>query len=221
MVRRWAQHRRRSIQCESVTQHGQLVSVLERSRELGLLGPGDIDTHIRHADGFVSLVADRQRLPVLDLGSGGGVPGLVIACEVPDAELVLVDAQARRCAFLREAVRRLDLADRVSVVNGRAEDLARAESYRERFGTVVARSFGRPALTAECAVGFLLPGGSLFVSEPPDEEDRWPAEALRGMGFDVGPRTSSPNGDIRELRRSGSLPDLPRPVGVPARRPLF
>ncbi|MGB6057336.1 MAG: RsmG family class I SAM-dependent methyltransferase, partial [Microthrixaceae bacterium] len=80
----------------------QLYRVLERSRELGFLGPGDIDAQVEHALAFLPALASRER--ILDLGSGGGLPGLVLATHLTDAEFVLLDAQGRRCTFLESAV---------------------------------------------------------------------------------------------------------------------
>ncbi|MGH9005022.1 MAG: RsmG family class I SAM-dependent methyltransferase, partial [Acidimicrobiia bacterium] len=120
---------------------------------------------------------------VLDLGSGGGVPGLVLAHELPALRIVLVDAAVRRCRFLREAIADVGLTGQVEVVEERAETAARHPTLRGAFDVVVARSFGAPALTAECAVGFLRLGGSLVVSEPPEASGRWPPEALDELGY--------------------------------------
>jgi hypothetical protein len=103
----------------------------------------------------------------LDLGSGGGLPGLVLVSAWPTTDWCLLDANQRRTEFLQEAVDELGLAGRVTVRRGRAEDLAHDPSLRGTFDLVVARSFGKPAVTAECAAGFLAVGGSLVVSEPP------------------------------------------------------
>lgn len=84
----------------------------------------------------------------------------------PEARAVLVDAQEKRCRFLTDAVAELGFADRATVRCGRAETLARDPELRGRFGLVVARGFGPPAVTAECAVGFLSPGGTVAVTEP-------------------------------------------------------
>ena len=104
---------------------------------------------------------------VLDLGSGGGLPGLVLALEWPQTTVTLLDAQQRRTAFLADAVRRLGVTTRVQVVEGRAESLGRGAELRGRVDVVVARAFGRPAVTAECAAPFLRADGILVVSEPP------------------------------------------------------
>src|SRR5690606_17211507 len=129
---------------------------------------------------------------VLDLGSGGGVPGLVLAVRRPDLDVVLLDAMSRRCTFLEAAAAELGLAGRVRVVCERAEVAARDPELRGTFDVVVARSFAAPPVTAECAAGFLRVGGRLLVSEPPDHtgEERWPAAPLDELGLTVGRRWS-------------------------------
>ena len=65
-------------------------------------------------------------------------------------------------------------------------------SLRAAFDLVVARSFGAPAVTAECAVGFLATGGHLAVSEPPEPEaDRWPPEGLAAARVRPGARSAA------------------------------
>jgi 16S rRNA G527 N7-methylase RsmG len=121
---------------------------------------------------------------LLDLGSGGGVPGLVIAAARPEAAVVLLDASERRTDWLRRAVSRLGWTERVRVVTARAEVLGRDASWRSSQDAVVARGFGRPAVTAECAAPFLRIGGRLVVSEPPRVHgDRWPSAALAELGL--------------------------------------
>jgi 16S rRNA (guanine527-N7)-methyltransferase len=104
---------------------------------------------------------------LLDLGSGGGVPGLVIAELWPGISVTLLDAGKRRSELLQVGITEAGWEARVSVVRGRAEDLARVPDLRGSFDAVVARSFGPPAVTAECGSGFLSVGGLLVVSDPP------------------------------------------------------
>ncbi len=176
-----------------------------------------------HARAYAAAgLGDRAR-PILDLGSGGGVPGLVLAADDPDARLVLVEANQRRCGFLVEAVSSLGLGGRVDVVCERAELLGRSPGHRGRYGTVVARGFGRPAVTAECAAPLLGRAGRLLVSEPPEEpaERRWPAEALDSLGLVLRTVSAGPP-RIAVLERTRSCPErFPRRVGVPAKRPLW
>ena len=196
-----------------------LLQQLARARDLGLLGPGPVEDHHAPAGGFVdALVGVGGR--VVDLGSGGGVPGLPVALARPDLEMVLVDASARRGAFLTAAVEALGIADRVSVVVGRAEAVGRGV-LRGSADAVIARSFGPPAATAECAAPFLRVGGRLVVSEPPEGDDRWPPAGTARLGLSpVGVSHGSPR--IQVLEQIRPCPDsYPRRDGVPAKRPLF
>lgn len=139
----------------------------------------------------------------------------------PDAEIVLLDANERRTAFLADAVDRLGLGRSVSVVRARAEDAGRNPALRGRADLVVARGFGPPSVTAECAAPLLTVGGQLVVSEPPDDTDRWPPRPLAELGLVPVRRVEAP-GRYVVLRQAAMCPDrYPRRVGVPAKRPLF
>jgi 16S rRNA (guanine527-N7)-methyltransferase len=197
-----------------------LLDVLERARRLGVLGPGPVQDHVVHAQAFVTAleqVADGAL--VVDLGSGAGVPGLVVATARTDLRLVLLDSAERRAALLEDAVQALGLAPRVEVVLGRAEEVGRDPAVRGRAAAVLARSFGPPAVTAECAAPLLGPGGVLIVSEPPGGADRWPADRLAALGLVPDPPAM---GTVRLLRQVEPCAlTFPRRVGVPAKRPLF
>jgi len=197
-----------------------LVAALERARRLGVLGPGPIDAHVEHAEGFLAALASvAAGALVVDLGSGAGIPGLVVAEARPDLRVLLLDAMEKRTALLHDAVRGLGMEDRVGVVTGRAEQVGRDEELRGSAAAVTARSFGPPAATAECAAPLLEVGGLLVVSEPPEGHDRWPADeldvlGLQSSGIDVG--------GMKVLRQTSPCPDrYPRRNGLPAKRPLF
>lgn len=203
------------------TPRDDLEAILEESRALGFLGPGPLAPHIDHARGFASMV-ERTPESFLDLGSGGGLPGLVLATLWPDVTGVLLDAMTRRTEFLRDACSRLGIQGRIQVVCSRAEDAARDPDLRGRFGLVVARSFGSPAVTAECAAGFLAAGGAAVISEPPeDEASRWPADGLAVLGLAL-ERPPLPESRFVVLRPVAALDDrYPRRSGVPRKRPLW
>jgi hypothetical protein len=160
----------------------------------------------------------------VDLGSGGGVPGLVLAALWPSTRALLLDASARRCEFLSEAVHELGWEDRVEVVRARAEEAGRNPALRASFDLVVARGFGPPAVTAECAAPLLASQGRLTVSEPPEAPPgppRWPAGGLAELGLACGPEWHTPF-HYRTFVQTERCPDrYPRRVGVPAKRPLF
>ena len=156
-----------------------LRAALADAQRLGLLGDRPIDDVIAHARGFVgaleTLGADDR---VADLGSGGGVPGLVIAHDRPDLRLTLVDRRTKRTDFLERVVRRLGWTDRVTVVA--ADAAAVAETSPHGFDAVVARGFGPPESTLELAVRLVRPGGRIVISEPPTG-DRWSRALLERL----------------------------------------
>ncbi|WP_195210417.1 16S rRNA (guanine(527)-N(7))-methyltransferase RsmG [Actinomarinicola tropica] len=198
-----------------------LTNVLERSRTLGFLGPGPVTDHIEHAQRLVA-VLDALPLPTagtgVDLGSGGGVPGLVVARALPTWRWILLDAMERRTAFLDQAVHDLGLRH-VEVRRERAELSGRSE-LRHGVDLVVARSFGPPAVTAECAAPLLRVGGILVVSEPPTSDGaRWSADGLRSLGLDPEPLA---RGTWIAFRQDEKAPEsAPRAVGRPGKRPLW
>jgi 16S rRNA (guanine527-N7)-methyltransferase len=228
---------------------GTLQEVLGAARDAGFLGPGPIERHLRHARGFVDLgrmEAEGGSPRILDLGSGGGLPGLVVAGAWPEATVALLEANERRAQFLERAVVACALQERVSVVHQRAEIGGRDPLYRATFDGVVVRSFGSPAVVAECAAPFLRVGGWLVVSEPPadaggtaapgadsavDQEDlerviteeigRWPADKLSPLGLEPVKSVRTEFG-YQILRQVRLCPvQFPRRNGVPSKRPLF
>jgi 16S rRNA (guanine527-N7)-methyltransferase len=236
-----------------LTDDPDLRSVLETAQVRGFIGDGDLTPHVEHALGFVAAweASRPNAVPhhVLDLGSGGGLPGLVLARRWPESRFVLLDASEQRTAFLQEATERLGWTERVRVLRGRAELLAHDEEWRGALDLVVARAFGPPAVVAECAAGFLAVGGMLIVSEPPASSaspapgDRWDhpeelatlgltritdesapratAEARPDAGAAVTPLPRAA-GSFAVLTCAASCPErYPRRVGIPAKRPLF
>ena len=199
-----------------------LDALLEEAREAGFLGPGDVRAHVLHARHLAAVVRDAPAR-FLDLGSGGGVPGLVLALAWPDARAVFLDASERRTRFVEDACRRLGIDGRAEGRLGRAEELARDPALRGSFDLVVARAFGAPAVTAECAVGFLRRGGRLVVSEPPDERpSRWPEAGLATLGLGPVVLSRKDGTGVAVMELLGDVEDRwPRRTGIPAKRPLW
>ena len=211
-----------------------LEAVLLEARRRSLVGGLPVAQQIAHSEAFLrAVLLEPVDGPVLELGAGGGLPGLVMAVENQDLRLVLLDSARRSVLFLRWAVDELDLASRVEIVHARAEQLGREDFYRASFPVVVARSFAPPAVTAECAAPLLRVGGRLIVSEPPavtessasgpatPSQVRWPPEECAELGL-------TPELSLREafgfavLCQTSACPDrYPRRTGIPAKRPLF
>jgi len=205
-----------------------LRAALIRSFELGFLGSMAIEDQIDHALGFVAVLEERLgRSPdsVIDLGTGGGVPGLVLASCWPDARVVLMDASERRTSFLSETLEAWPSPGGAGVMRGRAEELGREAGLREQFEAVTSRSFGLPALTAECGSAFLAADGWMVVSEPPDiaSELRWPRDGLALVGLEA-VETARVDGRFgyQVLHKVCGIEErFPRRVGIPAKRPIF
>ncbi len=124
---------------------------------------------------------------------------------------------------------RLGLSDRVTVLHQRAELSGRQEGLRGAFDGALARSFGRPAVVAECAAPLLRVEGWLVVSEPPagdpvgsdSERARWPADSLAQFGL-VPTDVVHEEFEYQTLRQGSPCPErFPRRNGVPGKKPLF
>ena len=159
----------------------RLLAALATIQDRGAIGERSLPDAVVHAEQFVAAIpAGAESL--VDLGSGGGLPGLVIAVRRPELAMVLVERRATRADLLRRAVASLDLGDRVQVFAGDVKDIAST-----RAGTadvVTARSFAAPPITAQWAGVLLRVGGVLVVSEPPvDDAARWPSALLTACGL--------------------------------------
>lgn len=231
---------------------GALRPVLGEARARGFLGSLPLERQLDHARAMCAALeqalraaapaaggagADPPAWSIADLGSGGGVPGLVVAVRFGGARVTLVESQARRAGFLADAAAQL-APGRVVVLHDRAERVGRSPTHRGTYDAVTARSFARPAVTAECAAPLLRVGGVLVVSEPPAEQEedagagrsragagaptaRWPAGELAGLGLAPLARPRGPY-RFQVLRQVEACPErFPRRVGVPQKRPLF
>ena len=159
----------------------ELLETLRLAQRFGVLGARPVEDAVEHARAFVRALAP-VRGRVVDLGSGGGLPGLVVAVDRPDLDVVLIDRRQKRTDLLERAVVRLGVEDRVQVVCDDARRLR--QLFPEGFDGVTARSFGPPSVTLSIASDCLAEGGRIVVSEPPTG-DRWAADLLRELDLEV------------------------------------
>ena len=189
------------------------------------MGPGAVENQIEHALGFLRAWQDHSPTPpqlFLDLGSGGGLPGLVLF-EHWRTPATFLDSMIKRTNFLDEVLDWEGAPSGGQVINGRAEELSRDPDLDGRFSLVTARSFGPPAVTAECAVRFLRVDGILIVSEPPEEsnDERWNPSALGQLGLRSEGRVRH-GAAFQVVRKIRPTPDkYPRGIGTPGKNPLF
>jgi 16S rRNA G527 N7-methylase RsmG len=182
---------------------------------------------VAHARGFACALPEGAGADQLacDLGSGGGLPGLVLAVDVwPTSRWVLLEGMAKRAQLLQWAVDHLGIEDRVVVEHGRAEHLSRVgEALRGACRLVTARSFGSPPTVAEAAAPLLGEGGMLVVSEPPGSEgERWPAEGVARVGLVPEGMLRTERAGYMVLRQATPCPEAyPRAWKRQSRQPLF
>lgn len=150
---------------------------------------------------------------MVDVGSGGGSPGIPLASVRPDLEFALLESNGRKCDFLREAAAEFE---NVSVVCERAEKHAAGEG-RDAYGTAVARALGAPPVAAEWCLPLVRPGGRavLFVGPSAD------LEAVAGAAVELAAEVvESPSGFVL-LRKTAPTPErFPRRPGMAKKRPL-
>ena len=161
-----------------------LLETLRSAQRFGFFGGRAIEQSVEHSTDFVVAIDDLAApARLLDLGSGGGLPGLVIADARPDLDVVLLDRRQKRTDFLQRSVIGLR-QPRTTVMCADVSELIRAvgSGSADRFDVVTARGFGPPEFTLRSAAALLAPQGRIVISEPP-EGDRWPPDLLAELGL--------------------------------------
>ena len=182
----------------------RLTAVLDQAQERGWVGPQAINPQIDHSLAFAAAAAAIPTKAV-DLGSGGGLPALILAAAWPQSNWTLVESSLPRAAFLELHCARLGWSERVVVVHASAESLGQDKQYLAQADLVTARSFGPPSSVIQAAVPLLRLGGELIVSASPNATP-WPSELLSDHGLSPDNLTSkSP-----KFHRSTRISDVSR-----------
>ena len=147
--------------------------------------------------------------PLIDVGSGGGTPGIPLAAHLPDREVTLLEAERRKCEFLEHWPAELP---NLRVVWGRAE-----EQPLETYGVAVAKALAQPVTAVEWCLPLVREGGAVLLWVGPSVEvERVDRAAARLAGR----REDAPDG-FALLRKVGPTPPgFPRRPGVARKRPL-
>jgi 16S rRNA (guanine527-N7)-methyltransferase len=147
--------------------------------------------------------------PIVDVGSGGGTPGIPLAASLPEREVTLLEAERRKAEFLESWTGELP---NLSVVWGRAE-----EQPNEAFGVAVAKALAQPPVAAEWCLPLVREGGSVVLWVGPSADA---AAVARAAAKVAGELAESPPGFV-VLRKTGPTPiGFPRRPGVAKKRPL-
>lgn len=197
------------------------------ARAAGVLGSASVTELVEHTAGFASAVCSAFSAEsaafdgsIIDVGTGAGVPGVLLACLLPAATVTLVDASERRLDHVRRAARAADVADRLTVLHARADALGHDPRHRGTYDAAVARLLGPPAESLELLLPLVRNAGLVVASTAEDQGPMWrqlPLERLPTSSADLG---TTPG--FVAVRCLGPIPPvLPRRPNVRARSPLF
>jgi len=164
-----------------------------------------------HVDESLDALEVVRRLegPIVDVGSGGGAPGIPLAAALPERQVTLLEANGRKCAFLRDAVQ---VFPNVTVVQGRAE-----EQETDRFGVAVAKALAPPAVAAEWCLPLVAPGGAAILYVGPTAEAAGVSRVSERIGGGV---VEQVPGLLVLPKLEPTPPGFPRRPGVAKKRPL-
>jgi 16S rRNA (guanine527-N7)-methyltransferase len=147
--------------------------------------------------------------PIVDVGSGGGTPGIPLAASLPEREVTLLEAERRKVEFLE---RWTDELPNLSVIWGRAE-----EQPVERFGVAVAKALAQPPVAAEWCLPLVAEGGIVVLWVGPSADAGVVSRVAEQLGGEL---VDSPHGFL-VLRKVAATPlGFPRRAGVAKKRPL-
>jgi 16S rRNA (guanine527-N7)-methyltransferase len=147
--------------------------------------------------------------PVVDVGSGGGSPGIPLAAALPERDVVLLEATGRKCEFLRKVAREFP---NVRVVEGRAE-----EQETERFGVAVAKALAKPPVAVEWCLPLVRPGGAVVIWVGPSAD----LGAVGRVSEQIGGGVPELREGLAVLRKVAPTPaGFPRRTGMARKRPL-
>jgi 16S rRNA (guanine527-N7)-methyltransferase len=184
------------------------------------------DAHVSECVAYAEHLPFERGQGWLDLGSGGGLPGLVLAAVRPDTQWTLVDSVAKKTSAIAAFASSLGL-ENVTVLTGRAEELAREPALRGAFDGAIARAVAALPVLAELLRGFVGDGGVVVAAKGPKwaEEMESARAALRMLKLDEERVVPVPSAARRTwlvmMRARGAPPaDFPRRTGLPRSRPL-
>lgn len=187
-----------------------------------------LDACITRQEESIAMPHSLDKINLIDIGSGAGLPGLVIAVARPDWRICLLDSLNKRCTFNNAAAEAMQL-DNIKVVWARAETAGRDENLREQFDLVTARAVAELRILAELCLPFAKVGGHWVAAKGhnPDEELQAAQQAISTLGGAYPTIESvesiAPEGKRTVViveKRSKMRAKYPRKPGDPKRQPL-
>ncbi|CAH1849876.1 Ribosomal RNA small subunit methyltransferase G [Convivina praedatoris] len=190
------------------------------------------DVYLKHFYDSLTLAIyvrdlSRNDISLVDVGAGAGFPSLPLKILFPNLNVTMIEALNKRVSFLKNVIRELNL-DGVSVIHGRAEDLAHDKNYREKFDYATARAVARTSVLAEYTLPFVRLNGKLLVMKGSAADDEL-ADGKRALTL-LGGRLDEQfdfelfNNDARVIQVVEKMNETPRKyprqAGIPSRKPL-
>lgn len=163
---------------------------------------------------------------IIDVGSGAGFPGLIMALTSQENEYLLLESDLKKQQFLQRAIEMLTM-NHVQAIRGRAEDIAHHTDYREKFDVSTSRAVAAMRVVLEYCLPLIRVGGMVFLWKGPryQEEIQEATDAMKLLGgtvedvhlYQLGDRQRA----IIQVRKHQQTPDkYPRRTGLPVKRPL-
>ena len=201
-----------------------LYEVNKQMNLTGIRDPEEVWTrHILDSLSLFPTLASIKSSTIIDVGSGGGLPGIPLAIVKPESRFVLLEATGKKATFLQSVVDRLSLTN-VRVVAQRAEEAAaHGSAHRGAFDVVIARAVGPLPVLLELTVPFARVEGMVVAikGERASEEVEASAGALLTLRSEVVDLQRGDTGTRVLIRKCGTTPRIyPRRPGEPKRRPL-
>jgi 16S rRNA (guanine527-N7)-methyltransferase len=176
-------------------------------------------------DSLVLLEHLGEATRVVDVGSGGGLPGLALKIARTDLRVTLIEADQNKAAFLVQACAKLGLPD-VEIIAKRAEEAGHEPRLRESFDLAVARALAPTPVLVELCLPLVRVGGRLLAQKTDKEEAAAAERAIRLLGGSLeaivaAPSTARRSGTVMIVSKVMPTPAIyPRRAGLPARKPL-